>query len=69
MGFMKIYWVCIEAVQWSAGHGPFAGGHVFSPLAFIRFAIRATDQAAIPFPGDALLQAEIAAFPGDVTSL
>jgi hypothetical protein len=62
MGFMKIYWVCIEAVQWSAGHGPFAGGHVFSPLASSRFAVRATDRAAVPLPGDTPLQAEIAAF-------
>jgi hypothetical protein len=50
MGFMKIYWVCIEAVQWSAGDGPYTGGHVFSLLAFNRFAVAATDQPAIPFP-------------------
>jgi hypothetical protein len=30
--------------------GPYTGGHVFSLLAFNRFAVAATDQPGIPFP-------------------
>jgi hypothetical protein len=50
MGVMKIYWVCIEAVQWSTAHGRLPGGHVFGLLAFSGFNDPATDHGAIPFP-------------------
>jgi hypothetical protein len=62
MGFMKN----LLGLHWGRSKvgrsRPFTGGRVFSPQAFSRFAVPATDQVAILFPADTLLRAEIGAF-------